>query len=584
MLTDFPGQDGPLLLAQPKEILTTSNPEEIPELLQQAELLAKAGGWIGGFLSYEAAAAFALPVVKETTWPRLWFARFAHAQPVVFPHPAMLGDLDNCSAKLQISQTRYRRDLDKILGYIRAGDSYQVNHTLTANLEHKIDLATLFLRLQPQHRFPYAAWLNTGEGLIASFSPELLLHRQDNSLVSAPIKGTRPRSADQEEDWAVGEELQHSKKDRAEHVMIVDMARNDLGRVCSVGSIQVPHLFEHRCFSTVHHLESRVQGELLPGLGLDAVMAAMFPAASITGAPKRRTMEIIQEMEGRERGVYTGSIGVIRPGGDCTFNVAIRTVTQNRLAGENCLGLGGGIIADSDPGQEWIEIADKGAFLSKIPEPFGLIETFLLDKNGDIDNLAAHLSRLGRSARRLGFNCDLIAIKSRVAAEVATLAEEKLLPRILRLELALDGRVAFSHRPFVTPPATLKIMLAPNRLDRLDPLLQHKTTRRANFDHGFQSAKKAGYDDVLFLNNLGMVTEGAIRAILCSFAGRWYAPPVVDGLLPSIWRAKQIAQRQAQEKSLTLDDLSKADEIIMGNAVQGGRSVAELWSGSNKII
>jgi para-aminobenzoate synthetase / 4-amino-4-deoxychorismate lyase len=584
LLTDFPGQKAPQLLTQPSKILTTSLPQEIPDLLSQAESMAKAGGWVGGFLSYEAASAFSLPTVKKCQTPLLWFAQFEQSETLCYPHPDRLAKLADCSPQPLISPADYHADLDKILSYILAGDSYQVNHTVSAKIGSAIDLATLYLKIQPQHRFPYGTWLNTGEIEIASFSPELLISKQGNRLTTAPIKGTRPRSDDFRSDQGEGEALIKSQKDRAEHLMIVDMARNDLGRVCSVGSVQVPHLFEKRSFSTVHHLESRVQGQSEPGRGLDSIMEALFPAASITGAPKKRAMEIIQELEGRERGIYTGSIGIIEPGGDCTFNVAIRTVTQNRSQKGAYLGLGGGIVADSNPHKEWAEIAHKGAFLSKIPEPFGLIETFLLPESGVVKNLPEHLNRLGQSARRLGFVFSQKQVESQLNEEINRRLKEGPVPQILRLLLTLDGQLSFSHRPFVPVRKNLSIVVASNRLDRMDLLLQHKTSRRDLFTVPFQAAKAQGRDDVLFLNNIGLVTEGAIRGVMVRLDGQWYVPQISDGLLPSIWRSQQIRRLGAKERSLTLELLIQAEEIRMGNAVHGGGVVVELWLEGEQLL
>ncbi len=583
LLTDFPGQPFPRLLSRPQQIVTTTDPDKVPALLKQVELMAQAGGWVGGFLSYEAGAAFQLAVNRLSTQPLLWFARFEQAEPTLFPHPNQLPRLGDCSLSPLISQKRYEADLEKILQYILAGDSYQVNHTLSARLPASLDLASLFLKIQPQHRFPYAAWLNTGESQFASFSPELLIAKKGDRLLTAPIKGTRPRSLDIQEDNDRRSALLRSEKDRAEHIMIVDMARNDLGKVCQVGSIHVPQLMICRPFSTVHHLESRIEGRVMPGVGLEGVMSALFPAASITGAPKNRTMEIIRELEGRERGIYTGSIGVIEPGGDYRFNVAIRTVSQTTPQDPPHIGLGGGIVADSIPVREWREIGDKGAFISQIPEPFGLIETFLLGKEGSVPALSDHLTRLADSAYRLGFLYEAKGVTKRVTAESERRAKKGETPCIMRLELSMDGRLNMSYRPFTPAPQRLRINIAPFRVDQFDPLLQHKTNRRSHLDFFLEKAKAEGFDDVLFLNQSGLITESAIRAILMGRDGGWFVPPLSDGLLPSIWRAKEIVRLKATEKSLPLEQLQGAETLYLGNAVHGGREVGEVWLEGEKI-
>lgn len=591
LLVDFPGQAAPLLLTEPHAILSTHRPDQVVALLQQAEFWAKEGAWVGGWIGYEAASAFDLPVHLEEKGlpvPLLWLARFDGCQPVIYPHPDALpvpraGDSIAWTPK--VSSGRHEADLRTIQAYIQAGESYQVNYTLSADLKQSMSLAMLFLRLQPQHRFPYAVWLNTGDALIASFSPELLIERGQDRLTTAPIKGTRPRMAACDLDNEARLQLLASEKDGAEHVMIVDMARNDLGKICAVGSVQVPHLMACRSFSTVHHLESRVIGTLRHGLGLPEVMAALFPAASITGAPKKRTMEVIRQLEKRPRGFYTGSLGVIRPGGDFTFNVAIRTVTWKRGDPGAEIGLGGGIVADSIPREEWAEIGDKGAFLCQVPEPFGLIETFLVDERGAVRGLAGHLDRWQRSAYQLGFPMDRGRQAAFVVRTVRRMREEKHpFPRILRVVLGRDGRSTYRHRPYVSPPETLNILLSPHPVDRWDDLLRHKTTRRDCFDQAFELAQRQGYEDSLFVNTLGRVTEGAIRAILVKDQGRWFAPPLCDGALASLWRQGQMERLQATEKSLTLADLRKVEEIRMGNAVQGGRRVATIWQPSGDLI
>ncbi|MBF0624424.1 MAG: anthranilate synthase component I family protein, partial [Magnetococcales bacterium] len=332
LVADFPELGRPCFFRDPQRQWIAWQPRELPEVLAAAERAARAGAWVGGFLTYEAAAAFDLPAVAGGQGlPLAWFAAFGAPRELLWPadSPPLTG-----APLPEIDPHRYRADLERIRAWIGAGDTYQVNYTLDARLPDAIDPAALFLHLQPRHRHPYGAWIHCRPGPagppldIASFSPELFLARRQGCLISAPIKGTRPRGCTVEQDAALGRELLASAKDRAEHVMIVDMVRNDLGRVCRTGSIRVPHLMELRSFPTVHHLETRVRGAVAPGMSLEEILGALFPAASITGAPKHRTMAIIRTLEQRPRGLYTGSIGIIRPGGDCIFNVAIRTVVR----------------------------------------------------------------------------------------------------------------------------------------------------------------------------------------------------------------------------------------------------------------
>ncbi|MBF0177054.1 MAG: bifunctional anthranilate synthase component I family protein/class IV aminotransferase [Magnetococcales bacterium] len=589
-LVDFAELGRPFFFQDPQATLVAWHPDEVQPVLRAAEKAAHAGAWVGGFLTYEAAAAFALPVhAPEPDLPLAWFAVFDRALEVT------LSPLDGgCwigNPVPQVQRDRFQQDLNAIQAWILSGDTYQVNYTLPARIPGVEDLAALFLRVHLTHRHPYATWLHLPgdngrpEWSVASFSPELFLRRHQGVLISAPIKGTRPRSRSALVDARRIRALQTSIKDRAEHVMIVDMVRNDLGRISRTGSVAVPHLFEWRTFSSVHHLETRISGEPAPAtLDAASIMAAMFPAASITGAPKHRTMEIIRTLEKRPRGIYTGAVGLFQPGGDFLFNVAIRTVVQ-RGHTPPLMGLGGGVVADSNPAAEWSEMADKGHFLAVGADPPpGLLETMRVDATGNIPQLGQHLTRLEISARALGMPLPLQAVTKTLQREAALLHRAGLVPRVLRLELHGNGAIKTSHRRLTPTPATLQVQLAAHRVDRLDRLNQHKTTRREHLTIALRQARWGGYDDALFLNNLGGVTEGSIRGILARLEGRWYAPPVSDGLLPSLWRAAEMEKLAACEQSLTLEMLCQAEAIRMGNAVQGGQPVAHLTDPTGRTL
>ncbi|MBF0136781.1 MAG: chorismate-binding protein [Magnetococcus sp. DMHC-1] len=588
-LADFAELGRPFFFQNPRFTLVAWCPTEVPSVLDAAEQAARDGYWVGGFLAYEAAAAFGLPVhTPEPGLPLAWFAAFEHPLAVVLPPPTSGWAGDPVP---QIARDRFQQDLTAIHDWILAGDTYQVNYTLPARIPHAEDLATVFLHVHLAHRHPYAAWLHLPgtEGKpdwsVASFSPELFLERRGETLVSAPIKGTRPRSRSGLVDSNRARELQKSAKDQAEHIMIVDMVRNDLGRICQTGSVTAPHLFEWRAFSSVHHLETRIMGQVVPAARRAAhIMAAMFPAASITGAPKQRTMEIIRTLENRPRGLYTGAMGLFQPGGDFLFNVTIRTVVQQDQAAP-MMGLGGGVVADSNPAAEWSEMANKGHFLcGSADPPLGLIETMRVEENGTIPRLPQHLARLLASAQTLGIPLDMEAASHALHREATILAQTGLVPRVLRLELRSNGTLKTTQRRLSPTPAALQIRLSGQRVDRLNRLNRHKTTRREHLDTALRQARWSGFDDALFLNNLDQVTEGAMRGILVRLAGRWYAPPVADGLLPSIWREQEMRNLAATERTLTLDLLCQAEVIRMGNAVQDGRPVAHLADPTGRTL
>ncbi|MBF0099240.1 MAG: bifunctional anthranilate synthase component I family protein/class IV aminotransferase [Magnetococcales bacterium] len=576
LLFDFHGLPAPLFFRQPLQCLQADQPQEVIPLLIQAEQAALAGHWVGGFLTYEAAAAFALPVHEGSDLPLLWLAIFDRAEVATFASGAVEGP----SLSLDCHWRRYQDDLQSILERIACGDSYQVNYTLSGILS-PCDPAALFLGLQSAHRHPYAAWIHTDDFAIASLSPELLLQRRGEHLLTAPIKGTCTRCHDLEQDAQLGAALLASPKERAEHVMIVDMARNDLGRVCRNGSVRVDPLLARRLFASVQHLESRVHGLQRPGQSLVSLLGALFPAASITGAPKYRTMEIIRRLERRPRGVYTGGLFLLQPGGDLISNVAIRTIVwQGKQAGR--LGLGGGIVADSQAAREWEEIADKGRFLHALPSDLLLIETMLLRADGSLPGLAAHWQRLQDSARALGFICDLEAIEQSLWRQCEAWSPGG--EWIVRLTLATSGEIVLQRRPRPVPLRQLRVQFAAQTVDHLDHLLRHKTTRRQLFEHALVLAKQGGADEALFCNGLGRVTEGSIRAVAVRLGKEWFVPTLADGLLASLWRSSIQERLGAVPRSLTVQALSQADVMIMGNSVQGTAQVLVLRDAHGRVL
>ncbi|MBF0191030.1 MAG: bifunctional anthranilate synthase component I family protein/class IV aminotransferase [Magnetococcales bacterium] len=576
LLIDFPELGTPLYGSQPATVLTAQRPAEVRPLIRAAEAAAADGRWVGLWLAYEAAAAFGLPVWETgDDLPLAWCAIFSHPpRPALYPDPATLPPHAPTPPQPRVTRERFQRDLEAVAAHIRSGESYQVNYTLEADLDPDTDPAALFLRLQTAHRFPKAMWIQGESWSVASFSPELFLERRGTTLLTAPIKGTRPRGDTAARDRRLAEILEHSPKDRAEHIMIVDMARNDLGQICRTGSVGVESLAARRSFSTVHHLESRVRGEQRDGVDLEAVLEATFPPASITGAPKKATMAIIRALEQRPRGVYTGVMGLMAPGGDCWLNVAIRTVVRTQ---RGCrIGLGGGVVADSRPEAEWTEVGDKARFLTTLPEALELIETFRVESSGEVAWLTRHLERLAASARALGFPLDPVQAERLVRDTAQSWAAAGWTPLTGRLALSAGGGLHLTHRPLIPWPAGIRARIASWRPDPLDPLARHKTNRRPHPDAEWQQARREGCDEVIFINRAGQVTEGAISGLLVRLGGRWLTPRAADGICPSLWRAEAMRRLNATPARLTLEDLRCAEEIRLGNAVRGGGVVTRL--------
>jgi len=566
-----------LALHDPAEVLVARVPGEVPGLLDAVEAQQGAGRYVAGFVCYEAGAACGLPThPPRADLPLAWMAAYPpeHVTRLgakALEPPGELAEVPQ--PELSVGEPEYLAAIARVKKLIAAGDTYQVNFTVRARLAWAVDPLAYFLAMLASHPVPYAAWIDTGDAQVLSLSPELLLRRRGGVLTSKPMKGTRPRGRTTEEDEALARELVTAAKDRAENLMIVDMVRNDLGRVCRVGSVRVPELFAAERYGTLWQMTSTVTGEQAPGATLAEVFAAILPGASITGAPKHRTMEIIRELEPEPRGVYCGAIGLFAPGagGDFTCGLPIRTLVHRDGGFE--LGIGAGIVADSDPRGEYEETLLKSEFARRLEPELRLFETLLLDETGCWRYEAEHLERLGRSAQYWGFAWEADAARE----ALRELAREARGPLVVRLELARDGGLALHPREAPgSVDGPVAVLVSARRTDAGDRYLYHKTSRRALYDDERARAVAGGYFEAIFVNAEGHVTEGAITNIFVRRGECWLTPPVSDGLLPGIWRASFLRETGAREQSLTVDDLRAADEVVIGNSVRGAVRVGRI--------
>jgi para-aminobenzoate synthetase/4-amino-4-deoxychorismate lyase len=567
-----------LLLHTPAETAAAGHAEEVPDLLDRAEHWRREGLWVVGYVAYEAGTAFGLPNHPPSEdLPPAWFAAYPgeRVERVDRRRLRLEGDapeLRDVDVSLNVTRQQYIEAIARIKDLIASGDTYQVNYTCRARFEADVDPVEYFLAMIRSHPVPYAAYVNLGDAQILSVSPELFLQRRDAVLLSKPMKGTRRRGRTTDEDEALAEDLVTAEKDRAENLMIVDMVRNDIGRVSEIGSVEVPALFEAEKYRTVWQMTTTVTGRAREDASLRDIFTATFPGASITGAPKYRTMEIIRELEPDPRGVYCGALGLLIPGGsDFTLNLPIRTLVHRD--GRFMLGIGAGIVWDSDPQSEYEETLLKSRFAFGLEPDLRLFETMLLDQAGDLVYLDAHLRRLARSAEYFDFPCDLADIRGRLE----DFARETEPPAVVRVELDEDGAVSLHPRP---APGSLDepicLLLSHRRTEAADPLLQHKTTRRALYDEERGRLSETDCDEVIFANADGRLTEGAITNIFVRTGADWVTPPLTDGLLPGTWREHYIAEVGARERSIGLGELLEADEIVVGNSVRGALQVGEI--------
>ena len=574
------------LFFDPVRVLVAQGLDEIPQVFSGIEAALAEGFHVCGYFGYECGYHFeptAGEGIVSRELPLAWLG--VYPQPLVFDHllggfegevGASLARYENRPrskleaalashpVELEIAPQEYCARVRRIQDYIAAGDSYQVNLTDRVSFSMQASAVETFAALSVQQPVAYSAFLNLAEYQVLSFSPELFFRVQDGRIVTRPMKGTMARGLDAEEDRQAALRLQKDEKNRSEHVMIVDLLRNDLGRICEMGSVEVEDLFTVERYETLLQMTSTISGKLRPGISYYEIFRGVFPSGSITGAPKVRTMQIIGELESKPRGIYTGAIGFIAPGGNSVFNVAIRTlVTKNGCAS---LGVGGGIVADSDAMDEYRECLLKASFLTRPRHEFELIETMLWDEEFRL--LPLHLRRLEASASYFSFDFDREMIEARLL-ELAASLERGQRYRV-RLLLARTGELTLTSRVFEAEHPKGLVRIATRRTSSTDVFFRHKTTRRALYDEQYAEARLEGLDDVIFLNEKGEVTEGAISNVFVERDGWLLTPPLACGMLDGVYRRHVLETRDhATELTLTVDDLGASDAIYLCNAVRG---------------
>lgn len=553
------------------DCIEATKAEDVAAVINAVEIRTRREGVHAvGFLSYEAATGLNgdLVTAPAGALPLCWFAFFRETRKVDPPVPPA------CPLRLRwtptIDETAYRRGVARIRRYIEAGDTYQVNfsHRLRAALDETLALAPypLFASMLARQTSGYGAFIDTEHWAICSASHELFFARHDQTLTSRPMKGTVRRGANPTEDERLGCWLQASAKNRAENLMITDMVRNDLGRIAHIGSVRASNIFQLERYPTLWQMTSTVSARCERPL-LD-ILRALFPAASITGAPKRRTMEIILELETEPRQIYTGSIGYVRSDGSAQFSVAIRTTLVNKQARLAEYGVGGGIIWDSDAADEYQECRIKSQILQADPADFQLLETLLWTPEKGFAQLAAHLQRLQDTAAYFARPAPAAQIKRQL-----TQLARQLPRRAHRVRLTVDGNGAasVSAAPLENLPDPFRVALARGPQAVLNnPYVAHKTTRRDVYEAARQSV--AGVDDVILWNHRGELTESTIANVFMKHAGELVTPPLAAGLLPGIFRQSLLASGKARERTIMVDDLTRGQTFYLGNSVRG------LWA------
>ncbi|MDD2879070.1 MAG: aminodeoxychorismate synthase component I [Rhodoferax sp.] len=555
----------------PLQVLVAHTHAQVKPVLDAVDALSQQGLWCVGYVRYEAAPAFdAAFAVHDTDGPLVWFG--VYAQPLPWPEDDTSHDADT---RAQWHSTLSRADFDTHMAQIHqaiaAGEFYQVNFTAALHGAFTGEPLTLFNRLQRAQPNGYAAFMDTGFEQVLSVSPELFFDwqpgptGQSGRILTRPMKGTAPRGNTSAEDDALVKALLASPKERAENVMIVDLLRNDVSRIAEPFSVQVPSLFTVQTLPTVFQMVSDVTARTRPGTSLTDVFAALFPCGSITGAPKVQAMHAIKTLEIQARGIYCGAIGVVRPGGHATFNVAIRTVTLRGNAA-SC-GIGSGITFDATAQAEWQEWQHKRGFLDRASEAFELLETLRLE-NGVYINLIVHLARLSRAARHFGYVFDEVCVRKPLDALTAEALAAPTTAWRVRLLLNANGEPHVEKFILNQPIAPVNIALAATHFEEAhSEFTRFKTTRRAHYE-AFAPTDPSVFDTLLY-NAAGELTECTRGNIALLLDGRWVTPPLHCGLLDGVGREMCLKEGRLVEAVVRVADLPRVQALAFVNSLRG---------------
>lgn len=558
VVVDFPGNPR-RVIAQPDAVLSTRSLADVREVIAEAERAALRGAWVAGFISYEAAPAFepAMRVADGARMPLAWFAVSQSVGEEIHT-PAATPTPHKWSLTPSIEE--YRAQVELIREAIADGQTYQVNLTARLSASFVDDAFTFYEAMRRAQGGGYHAYIDTGDYIVASASPELFFEVHDGRIRTRPMKGTRPRGRWTDEDRALAEDLVRSGKDRAENLMIVDLLRNDLGRIAEVGSVQVTSLFDVERYRTVLQLTSTIEGDLGRNVTLADIFTALFPCGSVTGAPKINTMRLITELERVPREVYCGAIGIIAPGGSATFNVPIRTVWLDEQTKVGVYGTGAGITYESNADAECAEIVAKVAVLMEAWPEFELLETMRCE-HGAVVRADEHVARLMASASYF----DVPVLEDSVRAALLEAVQRCEDPGRVRLLVDADGCVRTDTCPLV-PMAETTATLAKSPVASTDRFLFHKTTNRAVYES--HRAAQAGTADVLLWNERGEITEFTRGNVVVEIDGIRLTPRLDCGLLPGIFRAGLLEGGEVVEGLVLTADLARATGLWLINSLR----------------
>lgn len=556
-----------LVFAEPVDLMQARDPGDVlPVLIEVERRVNQEDLYAAGFVSYEAASGFdpAYVTHKDPRLPLVCFGLFSGVRRCEALERPEAGTERPALWQMTGSRDRYVETLSAIKRQIELGNTYQINYTVRKKAIDISDPWGLFLGTAADA--PYAAYIECDDHAIVSASPELFFRLNGEQLISKPMKGTARRGLTSSDDLDARRRLYESQKNRAENVMIADMVRNDMGRIAVPGSVKVPRLFEIEKYPTVWQMTSTVSARTTAPVA--EVFRALFPCASVTGAPKVSSMAIIAGLEDSPREIYTGAIGFMAPNRQARFSVAIRTAIVDTKTGEAVYGVGGGIVWDSDPDDEYRECLAKARILTTpaCGQEFELLETMLWTPDDGYFLIAKHLNRMRASAGYFDFEFDQATIEKELAGIAKRLPRER---HRIRLLLRRDGQIHSVEAPLLDADSDRprRLVLAREPVDSSDPFLYHKTTRRDVYEQALRSAGEA--DDVLLWNEDGYVTETGIANVIVRLDGELVTPPVECGLLAGTYRELLLERGEVSEREIHLSELSGSTDLTLVNSVRG---------------
>ena len=580
------GKSNSYLFSKPNEIVTIKSLRNLDEKLNRIDDLI-ADGFIGySLMSYEAGYLFEKSLNKflprNEKLIQFYFYDKKNVQPIK-SNKILFDSFEKYKIKnfkLNTSKNEFTKSIRKIKSYIEEGDTYQVNYTIKGKFNFEGSYSGLFNNLVFNQSAQYIGVINISGKIIISLSPEMFFEIEGRKISSKPMKGTARRGIDHSNDEFIKYELERSEKNRAENVMIVDLIRNDLGRVSEYGSVKVRNIFEVEKYESVYQMVSTVESKLKKSVKLSDVLKNIYPCGSITGAPKIRTMEIINELEKEKRGIYTGSIGLIRKN-KITFNVPIRTITIDKKSNNGEIGLGSGIVWDSIAEEEYEETKLKGNFLSEPVKRFEIFETMKIE-DGKMFLPDEHIDRMKQTAEYFLFSFDRKKIKSYLNKIINKTDSESY-----RLKLSLDkyGKVCQVISRLIQLPQEIKVIISKNNIYSKNRFQYFKTTNRRLYDREYKSFKAKGFFDAIYFNERGELAEGAITNIFIYKNDVISTPPINAGILPGVYRKYLLKNNSGiRERRLYLADLLEADKIVLTNSVRGEVVVNKLFLDENEFI